>query len=385
MKTGSFFIFFTVVLAVYGIVNFYIFSRGLQSIPPGSTFRVWFIIGFWFVVSTFILGRFLDRAGTTGLSTPLTWIGSFWLGAMLYFFLIVLFIDFTRLLNHIFHFFPQVFYADWQKTKLIAFFSSVFLVFVLILGGYINTLFPRIRTLDMDILKTVKGSRDLHIVMASDIHLGVIIGKNRAAYLVNKINGLNPDIIILDGDIVDEDLAPVIRQNLGESLKALTAKLGVWAITGNHEYIGGVIPAVNYLVEHNIKFIRDTSVLIDNRFYLVGREDRDKQRFTGQPRKSLEEVMKDVDRSYPIILLDHQPFNLASAAAQGTDLQLSGHTHHGQLFPLNLITNAIYELSYGYKKIGHTHFYVSSGFGSWGPPVRIGTRPEIVDIMLHFR
>jgi len=175
MKTGSFFIFFTVVLAVYGIVNFYIFSRGLQSIPPGSTFRVWFIIGFWFVVSTFILGRFLDRAGTTGLSTPLTWIGSFWLGAMLYFFLIVLFIDFTRLLNHIFHFFPQVFYADWQKTKLIAFFSSVFLVFVLILGGYINTLFPRIRTLDMDILKTVKGSRDLHIVMASDIHLGVII------------------------------------------------------------------------------------------------------------------------------------------------------------------------------------------------------------------
>jgi predicted MPP superfamily phosphohydrolase len=304
---------------------------------------------------------------------------------MLYFLLIVLFIDFTRLLNHIFHLFPQVFYADWRKTKLIVFFSSVSLVFVLILGGYISTLFPRIRTLDLDILKTVKGSRDLHIVMASDIHLGTIIGKNRAACLVNKINSLNPDIIILDGDIVDEDLAPVIRQNLGESLKTLKAKLGVWAITGNHEYIGGVIPAVDYLVAHGIKFIRDSSVLIDNRFYLVGREDRDKLRFTGQPRKSLEEVMRDVDHSCPIILLDHQPFNLSNAAAQGADLQLSGHTHHGQLFPLNLITNAIYELSYGYKKIGQTHFYVSSGFGSWGPPVRIGTRPEIVDIMLHFR
>jgi predicted MPP superfamily phosphohydrolase len=378
-------IFFTIVLAIYGLTNTYIFSRGLQALPPGSTYRIWFIIGFWFLVSTFILGRFLDRAGTTGLSTFLTWIGSFWLGAMLYFFLIVLFIDFVRLLNHIFHLFPQVFYADWQKTKLITFFFSVSLVLVLIIAGYINTLVPRIRSLDLDILKTVKGSPNLHIVMASDIHLGAIIGKNRAAYLVNKINKLNPDIIVLDGDIVDEDLAPVIRQNIGESLKTLKAKYGVWAITGNHEYIGGIIPAVNYLVAHNINFIRDTSVVIDNRFYLVGREDRDKRRFTGQPRKSLEEVMKNIDRSYPVILLDHQPFNLSNAAAQGVDLQLSGHTHHGQLFPVNLITDLIYEVSYGYKKIGQTHFYVSSGFGTWGPPVRIGTRAEIVDITLHFR
>jgi len=260
----------------------------------------------------------------------------------------------------------------------------VILVIVLIIAGHINTRYPRIRKLDLTIAKTVKGPKDLHIVMASDIHLGVIVGKNRAAYLVNKINSLNPDIIILDGDLVDEDLAPVIRQNLGESLKALKAKLGVWAITGNHEYIGGVIPAVDYLVAHGIKFLRDSSVLIDDRFYLVGREDRDKPRFTGQPRKTLEVLMKDVDRSYPVILLDHQPFNLSNAVAQGADLQLSGHTHHGQLFPLNFITDAIYELSYGYKKIGQTHFYVSSGFGTWGPPMRIGMRPEIVDIRLHF-
>jgi uncharacterized protein len=385
MKTGSFIAFFTIVLAVYGLANTYIFSRGLQAIPIGSAYRVWFIIGFWFLVSTFVVGRVLDRTGASGLSTVLTWIGSFWLGAMLYFLLSVVFIDLARLLNWMFHIFPSVFYADWQKTKLIVFFSISTIVLLLVIAGHVNTLFPGIRKLDLEIAKTVSGSKDLHIVMASDIHLGVIIGKNRATYLVNKINSLDPDIIILDGDIVDEDLAPVIRQNLGESLNGLKAKLGVWAITGNHEYIGGVIPAVDYLVRHNIKFIRDSSVLIDNRFWLVGREDRDRPRFTGQPRKSLEEVMKDVDRSYPIILLDHQPFNLTKAVAQGADLQLSGHTHHGQLFPLNLITDAIYELSYGYKKIGPTHFYVSSGFGSWGPPMRIGTRPEIVDINVHFR
>ena len=126
--------------------------------------------------------------------------------------------------------------------------------------------------------------------------------------MLRKINSLEPDIIILDGDIVDEDLAPVIQQNLGDSLKALKAKLGVWAITGNHEYIGGVVPAVKYLTEHNIQFIRDSAILVDSRFWLVGREDRDKQRFTGQPRKPLEELMKEVDLSYPVIVLDHQPF-----------------------------------------------------------------------------
>lgn len=385
MKTGSFIIFFTIVLAVYGLVNTYIFSRGLQAIPPGSTYRVWFIIGFWFLVSTFILGRLLDRAGITGLSTILTWIGSFWLAAMLYFFMIVVLIDLGRLINHIFPLFPKIFFSDYQKTKQITLLASFILVSVLLIAGHINTLFPRIKRLELDIPKTVNGDKNLNIVMASDIHLGTIIAKNRAKYLVNKINSLKPDIIILDGDVVDEDLAPVIRQNLGESLDLLHAGLGVWAITGNHEYIGGVTPSIEYLTGHNIKFLRDTSVLIDNRFYLVGREDRDKPRFTGQPRKSLEEVMKGVNLSYPVILLDHQPFNLMKAAALGADLQLSGHTHHGQLFPINLITNAIYEVSYGYKVIGHTHFYVSSGFGSWGPPVRIGTRPEIVQIMLHFR
>ena len=95
--------------------------------------------------------------------------------------------------------------------------------------------------------------------------------------------------------------------------------------------------------------------------------------------------MKDVDRSYPVLLMDHQPFNLDQAVRHGVDLQLSGHTHHGQVWPFNYITNAMYELSRGYKKIGQTHFYVSSGFGSWGPPVRLGNRPEIVVITMQFK
>jgi uncharacterized protein len=385
MKTGAFILFFGIVMIIYGLINYYIFTRAIQAIPQGSSLRIWFIAGFWFLVSTFVLGRILERTSLTGISTVFTWTGSFWLAAMFYFLLIVLLIDLSRVLNYFLQIYSALFYVDIQRTKTILLLGSVALVSILLIAGHINTLLPRVKKLDISIPKQVNGDKDLKIVMASDIHLGTIIGKNRAEYLVKMINSLNPDIIILDGDVVDEDLAPVIRQNIGDSLNLLKAKLGVWAITGNHEYIGGVNPAVEYLTKHNIRFIRDTFELIDNRFILVGREDRDRPRFTGKKRKTLDEVFQGVDLSYPVILLDHQPFNLAEAATHKPDLQLSGHTHHGQIFPINLITKAIYEVSWGYKKIGNTHFYVSSGFGTWGPPVRIGSRSEIVMINLHFQ
>ena len=168
-------------------------------------------------------------------------------------------------------------------------------------------------------------------------------------------------------------------------MKLLKSKYGFYGITGKHEYIGGVEPAVRYLTEHGITMLRDTAILVDGQFYIVGRDDRDKPRFTGKERKSLDDVMKGVDTSYPVILMDHQPFNLANSTRLGVDLQLSGHTHHGQIWPFNYITRAIYEISTGYRQIGNTHFYVSSGFGSWGPPIRLGNRPEIVVITLKFQ
>ena len=110
--------------------------------------------------------------------------------------------------------------------------------------------------------------------------------------------------------------------------------------------------------------LRDTAILIQNQFYLVGREDRGQTKGLQGTTKELSEIMKDVNISYPVILMDHQPFNLSVSAALGVDLQLSGHTHHGQIWPFNYITKAIYEVSWGYKKIRGTHVYVSSGFGT---------------------
>jgi predicted MPP superfamily phosphohydrolase len=131
--------------------------------------------------------------------------------------------------------------------------------------------------------------------------------------------------------------------------------------------------------------LRDDVVVVDGAVTLVGREDRSANWHGLRGRKPLGQLMAAVDKTRPVILLDHQPFNLEEGAAAGADLQVSGHTHHGQLWPFNYITESVYEVSRGYKQIDGMHVYVSTGFGTWGPPVRVGNRPEIVKITLHFR
>jgi predicted MPP superfamily phosphohydrolase len=224
----------------------------------------------------------------------------------------------------------------------------------------------------------------MNVVVASDIHLGTIVCKSKLERIVERINALEPDLVLLPGDVVDEDIGPVIRNNLGETLRKIRSRFGVVAITGNHEYIGGVEPASKYLVEHGITMLRDSSITINDSIIIVGREDISIRGFTGKVRKPLNELMSGLDKSYPIILMDHQPFHLEEAEINGVDLQLSGHTHHGQLWPFNFITKKVYELSWGYKKKGNTHYYVSCGVGTWGPPVRTGNRPEIVNLKLKF-
>ncbi|MFA5418464.1 MAG: metallophosphoesterase, partial [Bacteroidales bacterium] len=212
-----------------------------------------------------------------------------------------------------------------------------------------------------------------------------IIEKRHLRGIVDQVNALNPDIILIPGDIIDEDISPVIHTNVGEVLLQLRAKYGMYAVTGNHEYIGGVNKAKEYLTSHGITLLSDTALLIDDSFYVIGREDLAISQFSGKRRKELSDIVEDIDTSKPMILLDHQPIGLAQAESAGIDLQLSGHTHHGQLWPFNYITNRIFEVSRGLIKKGNTYILVSSGIGGWGPPVRTNSRPEILDITITFR
>jgi predicted MPP superfamily phosphohydrolase len=384
MRKITFITFFSIVLSLYGLINYYILRTGWFVLPSGSSLRTYYLVLYLIISLSFLAGRFLERRYISWFSSMLVWIGSFWLGAMVYFFFIILFLDIIRFINYLLPFFPHFVYADYEYTKLLTAIIIIILVCITCAAGYVSSRIPVIKTISLTIPKPVQGTKHLNIAAATDIHLGTIIGKARLENIVNMMNSLEPDIILLPGDVFDEDVGPVIKQNLGETLRKLNARIGVFAVTGNHEYIGGAENACKYLEEHGISVLRDSYVTVDNTYYIAGREDRSRKGFTGNIRKPLEEILQGTDKSFPIILMDHQPVHLEDAVKNGIDLQISGHTHHGQLWPFNYITRKVYDLDRGYRKTGDTQYYVSCGAGTWGPPMRTNCRPEIVNIKLEF-
>lgn len=384
MKTSAAIVFISIVLIIYSTVNYYIFIRGYQSIPDGKAWSITYIGLFILLASSFIIGRFGMYFLPENIATIFIRVGSFWMAFMLYFFLLVVLIDLIRGIHQLTNFLPSFITLSMDKTKHVLFFISVISIGLLVLGGHINSLNPRIKNLNLTISKKVEGRSNLQIAMISDLHLGYVIDRKYLAKVIKKINELDPDLVLLAGDMLDEDIKPVLTHHMGREFQKLKAPLGTLAITGNHEYIGNADRSCQYLEECGIKLLRDSTLLIDNGFYIIGREDRDKKRYSGRDRKSIADLINYLDQSKPLIMLDHQPFELEEKAKAGIDLSLHGHTHHGQMWPINYITQAIFNLSWGYEKRGNSHFYVSSGVGGWGPRVRIGNRPEIVFLDLAF-
>jgi len=375
---SGFAIFLTIVLSLYALINSYIFIRSWQALQVLSSVGKYYIGPALFFILAYPLGRFLEKIKRSFLSNILIFIGAIYLAFMVYFSFILVGIDFLNLVNRIFHFYS--FSPEQTLTVLVA---LLFIVALIVTAGYVNTLFPRIRELEIRIHKHPPGVSRLNVVVVSDIHLGTLIRNGRLKKIVQKINQLQPDIVLIPGDIVDEDIAPVREARMADVLQEIRSRFGVFAVTGNHEYFSGVQAAIQYLKKGNIQVLNDSLVKVADSFYIVGRRDAISTRF-GEKRLPLETLTKEVDSQLPVILMDHQPLHLEEAQKAGVDLQVSGHTHNGQIFPFNWIAKKVYELSWGYKKKGQTHYYVSCGVGTWGPPVRIGSTPEIVNIKVQF-
>ncbi len=377
-------LFFSIFFTIYAALNFYIGVRGWQALEGLSQLRIPYLIIFLIASLSFIAAKFMEKILAPLLYDILLGIGSFWFAFIAYFFLAILFIDFIRLFNLIFHFMPAFINQNYILTKQITALVVVCFISIIIFAGYINTRILSVKTLNLELRKGSGNLNELNAVLISDIHLSPINNGAHLKRIVQKINELNPDIIFVAGDLVDDRASTLEARNIGSALLDLKSKYGAYAITGNHEFINGIDGCEKYIKEYGLKLLRDSSVNIDNAFYLVGRDDRSKKQFVKENRKPLEELMKNVDKSLPVILMDHTPFGLEEAEKNNIDLQLSGHTHHGQMFPANLITKMVYELSWGYLKKGSTQYYVSCGVGTWGPPVKIGSRSEIVNLKIRF-
>ena len=375
----SFLIFFSIVILIYLSSNIYLFVRGLQVFSINPTLKKSFIVVFWTLVPMFIFGSFLERTFSSAFSEWVYRIGAFWLAFMLYFTITAVLIDLVRISNYFFHFLPT--FSPIMKLRLGLIVVS--LVSVIVIAGHINALWINVKEIPLTIHKKVSGASEIKILLASDIHLGALIGERREKRLLEIIREQKPDLVLLAGDLVDGEIAPVLRKNLGRHIQEISTPFGVYAISGNHEYIGGIDKTLPYLKSIHIRMLIDEVITLPNGIQLVGRNDHSAGKGSNAP-KPLAELISGIDHSKPIIVLNHQPYNLQEAVDAKVDLHLSGHTHNGQLWPFNYLIKGIFELSWGYLKKENTHFYVSSGYGTWGPPVRIGNRPEVVVFKLTF-
>ncbi len=368
-----------IAFALYGGINFYLFRRSWQALPANAflqtVFTVLFVISSLSLFVAMALGNILPL----GLVAVLENIGAFWVIGLLYFILAALFVDILRVSNRFFKFYPDWVYANYQQVKLITFLSVIGLFTIFSIIGNFRFRHPDVRQLALEIPKGDGPAGSLTIVVASDVHLGNIIRKNRLKKYVELLNRQSADIILFAGDLIDHSMRPVEVHKMDEELRNLKARYGVYAIFGNHEYYGNISKAAEFYARSGITLLRDSAVIIDNRFVLAGRDD-----VSQRDCKPLDVIFSGITGNLPKILLDHNPARMGDALKNNVDLQLSGHTHNGQIFPLNFLVKKIYQLPHGYQKTGNTNYYVSSGLGLWAAPVRIGTQSEIVRIQLHF-
>ena len=382
MKHSGIIIFLSIALTLYALMNFYIIRRGLQALPAQGWPRALFLVLIITLASAYPLGRWLESTINPRAGSLLVHIGAYYTAAMMFALFTLLAIDLVRLANRIVPFLPVAWRGGHSQNSLGVFWLVTSFIALTTLAGAINARHIRVRHLPLEIAKQTP-LETMRIVLATDIHLGTLIHNSRLQEIVTLINAQTPDLILFGGDLFDEDVLSLSRQNMAELLRQLEAPYGVYAILGNHEYISGSERAVSYMEEAGITVLRDQAVKVADALWLIGREDRQAV-YQGRKRIDLATLVAGTDKRQPLILLDHQPFHLEEAQEQGIDLQLSGHTHHGQFFPLHLFTRAIYEVSWGYLRKGTTHYYVSCGAGTWGPPVRLGNRPEIVVIDITF-
>jgi uncharacterized protein len=374
-------LFFSIVLTIYSLVNIYIYYKGYRSLPVLQENRLLYALSFFVLAAVFIAAKFLESRHSSLITDILNIIGGFWLAFMLYGFLFFLVSDIVLSGLRIFGIINGGNILIFRKWSFII---TVSVSALLIAGGFINAVIPVVTRYDIKINKMAGEINNFRIAAVSDIHVGSIIRKRSLKKLSGILNELHPDLVLLLGDIVDGEIGPVLRGDLLQYFACPKCTDGLYAITGNHEFIGGGSRTIPYIESKGIRVLKDEVVTLEGGIQIIGRIDRDSFRFYRKERLPLDSLMAMVDITKPVILLDHQPFHLGETAEKGVDLQLSGHTHNGQMWPLNYVTARIYELSYGYLKKLNTHFIVSSGYGLWGPRVRSGSRSEVLLINITF-
>jgi predicted MPP superfamily phosphohydrolase len=289
------------------------------------------------------------------------------------------------LINSVVSFLPEAMTEDLQTTNILVALAIILITAIIIARGYVNASTIKVNALSVTFYRNEHLGKELTITVLSDLHLGTNMGKDKVEEMVQTVNSLQPDLVLIAGDIIDENIEPLLHDNLTQPLKKITAPMGVYAVPGNHEHLGGIQMVSRVLAQSGITLLRDSVVKAGDWVTVAGRDDIAAAEMTGKKRKDLPTLLSGIDTTLPLIVMDHRPLELDEIEAQGVDLFVAGHTHAGQLWPFGLFIRRSYELLTGILRRHSANYYVTSGVGTWGPPIRIGSKSEIVNLVVEFK
>lgn len=325
-----------------------------------SFLRSWWTLGLFLGMPLcFVFSNVFLNAVPRNLLRFLAWAGGLWMGFLYYSVLGALVFLAALLVGKLGHWPLLV-----PRAARLLFAGTVLLV----AAGCWQALHPVVRKMEYVTDKPVPGP--YRIVFVSDLHFGGLFGTSYGENLVRRINGLQPDLVLLGGDMVDGDLPFVLQEGSLETLRNLRSQDGVYAVFGNHDKrLGSGVVERSFLEQDGIRFAVDENKSVNGWLSLTGMDDylfgNRRAEYSPEPGKFN-------------IFLEHEPRRIPEAASRGYDLYFAGHTHAGQMAPNRLITRKMYFLDYGSEKVKNMLATVSSGYGLWGVPVRIGPKPEIV-------
>lgn len=358
-------------------------------------FKVPFAVVYLFMALSPVIAFLLPKSA---VAIVIRRISTYWIGIMLYSLLYVVLFDLLRLIAK---------HTKLKNTLLFSRGSVIFIGSVVVacavatcLYGIFNARNIKVNEYSVTVNKSCGSDKHLKAVLVADLHMGYAIGVDHITNMVEKINQQNADIVIIAGDIFDNSYDGMDDpEGIKAQLKSIKSKYGVYAVYGNHDIDEKILMGftfdwggkqlhsekmTNFMKDCNIKLINDESVLINDEFYLVGRRDTDKPGTEDGTRAEISELTKDLDKTKPIFVLSHEPDELQKTADAGADIDFSGHTHDGQLFPGNLTIGLFWENPCGMIKKDNMYSIVTSGVGVYGTFMRVGTDAEICSVDIDF-
>lgn len=336
----------------------YALGRSLQWLfAPliGRKGRIWLMAAAFFVSDGLLAGLLLQ-------------LGHFVFRVMAFWMVLLLFVMYAALATFLLHLLLRRLLPQARLARALRLFAPLFVAALFGLGLY-NAYTPVVRHQSIVIDK--KLARPLRIATTADLHLGVLVGGRQLDRLAAIMETEKPDLILLPGDLMDDDVTAYRRENMRSHLARLHAPLGVYATLGNHDLFGDEREIYEELEKAGIRVLANRVIETDGLIIAGRNDDLDKRR------PSTAKLLAGHDTARPVILLDHRPTQIEAHSRLPVDIQVSGHVHNGQVAPANLIVRSLYRLHYGYEKIGNGHFFVTSGYGFWGIPLRLGSQAEV--------